>query len=207
MKSLALCVILVCAIIFVLPAAYAHVPYIENEDYSAEHPFVVTDSIENSKALYAWFETGTDVDVYAFEVSEPVTVYAQSLVIACPSLETLLPWFAVVGPGLPVPDEALPFELPAGYGAVVVKNKNPGEQRDTFFEPFSAKTYFDGPDFSQEATTPGSWYVYYWDPYQIGGDYVAVLGLKESFSIPDILRSFINTVIIWFNLELHTTCR
>jgi hypothetical protein len=190
-----------------MPAVHAHVPYIENEDYSAEHPFVVTDSIENSKAVYAWFETGTDVDVYAFEVSEPVTVYANALVIACPSLETLLPWFAVAGPGLPVPDEELPFELPVGYGAVVVPNKNPGEQRDTFFEPFSAKTYFDGPEFSREVTTPGTWYVYYWDPYKIGGDYVAVLGLKESFSILDTVRSLINTVIIWFNLELHTTCR
>ncbi len=193
--------------VFAAPAVNAHVPYIENEDYSAEHPFVVTDSIENSKAIYAWFETGADVDVYAFEVSEPVTVYAQALVIACPSLEELLPWFAVVGPGLPAADEALPFELPAGCGAVVVKNKNPGEERDTFFEPFSAKTYFDGPEFSREVTTPGSWYVYYWDPHKIGGDYVAVLGLKESFSIPDTVRSLINTVIIWFNLELHTTCR
>ena len=207
MKPLASFFTLLCASIFAMPAVHAHVPYIENEDYSAEHPFVVTDSIENSKAVYAWFETGTDVDVYAFEVSEPVTVYANALVIACPSLETLLPWFAVAGPGLPVPDEELPFELPVGYGAVVVPNKNPGEQRDTFFEPFSAKTYFDGPEFSREVTTPGTWYVYYWDPYKIGGDYVAVLGLKESFSILDTVRSLINTVIIWFNLELHTTCR
>jgi len=207
MKLFASLFTLICASIFAMPAVHAHVPYIENEDYSAEHPFVVTDSIENSKAVYAWFETGTDVDVYAFEVSEPVTVYANALVIACPSLETLLPWFAVAGPGLPVPDEELPFELPVGYGAVVVPNKNPGEQRDTFFEPFSAKTYFDGPEFSREVTTPGTWYVYYWDPYKIGGDYVAVLGLKESFSILDTVRSLINTVIIWFNLELHTTCR
>jgi len=207
MKLFASLFTLICASIFAMPAVHAHVPYIENEDYSAEHPFVVTDSIENSKAVYAWFETGTDVDVYAFEVSEPVTVYANALVIACPSLETLLPWFAVAGPGLPVPDEELPFELPVGYGAVVVTNKNPGEQRDTFFEPFSAKTYFDGPEFSREVTTPGTWYVYYWDPYKIGGDYVAVLGLKESFSLLDTVRSLINTVIIWFNLELHTTCR
>ena len=207
MKLFALLFTVIFFQVFAVSAVHAHVPYIENEDYSAEHPFVVTDSIENSKAVYAWFETGTDVDVYAFEVSEPVTVYANALVIACPSLETLLPWFAVAGPGLPVPDEELPFELPVGYGAVVVPNKNPGEQRDTFFEPFSAKTYFDGPEFSREVTTPGTWYVYYWDPYKIGGDYVAVLGLKESFSILDTVRSLINTVIIWFNLELHTTCR
>jgi len=187
--------------------AIAHVPYIEKQDFSEEHPFIVHDSIENSKAIYAWFNTGTDVDVYTFEVSAPVMVYAQAIVIACPSLEGLLPWFAVVGPGLPVPNEELPFNLPDGYGAIVVKNKNPGEPRDTFYEPFSAKTYYDGPEFNQEVTTPGLWYVYYWDPYKIGGDYVAVLGSKESFSLLDTLRSLINTPKIWFNLELHTKCR
>ena len=192
---------------FAVLTAQAHVPYIENKDYSAEHPFVINDSIENSKAIYAWFDTGTDVDVYTFEVSTPVTVYAKAIVIACPSLETPLPWFAVVGPGLPIPDEALPFKLPDGYGAVVVQNKKPGERRVTFYEPFSAKTYFDGPEFNQEVTTPGSWYIYYWDPYKIGGDYVAVLGSKESFSLLDTLRSLINTPKIWFNLELHTKCR
>jgi len=192
---------------FAVLTAHAHVPYIETNDYSAEHPFVVKDSIENSKAIYAWFDTGTDVDVYTFEVSTPVTVYAKALVIACPSLETLLPCFAVVGPGLPISDEELPFELPENYGAVVVQNTKPGERRDTFYEPFSAKTYFDGPEFNQEVTTPGSWYIYYWDPYKIGGDYVAVLGSKESFSLLDTWRSLMNTPKIWFNLELHTKCR
>ena len=189
----------------VLPAE-AHVPHIERKDYSEQKPFIVKDSIENSKAIYAWFETGDDIDVYAFEVSGTARVYAKALVIACPSLENVLPWFAVVGPGLPSPDEELPFTLPEGYGAVVVQNKKPGEPRDTFFEPFSAKTYFDGPEFNQEVTTPGSWYIYYWNPYNSGGDYVAVLGSEESFSFLDTLRSLINTPKIWFNLQLHTKC-
>ncbi len=187
--------------------ATAHVPYIEKKDFSEEHPFIVNDSIENSKAVYAWFDTGTDVDVYAFQVTKPVRVYAQALVIACPSLANLLPWFAVVGPGLPVPDEELLFNLPDGYGAIVVKNKNPGEPRDTFYEPFSAKTYYDGPTFDEEVSTPGQWNIYYWDPYHVGGDYVAILGYKERFSLIDTLRSLINTPKIWFNLELHTKCR
>jgi hypothetical protein len=196
--------------LIVLCAAYpaiAHVPYIEKQDFSEEHPFIVHDSVENSKAIYAWFETAIDVDVYTFEVTKPVRVYVQALVIACPSLKNLLPWFAVVGPGLPLPDEELPFNLPDGYGAIVVKNKSPGEPRDTFYEPFSAKTYYEGPTFDQEMSTRGQWYIYYWDPYHVGGDYVAVIGSKESFSILDTFRSLINTPKIWFNLELHTKCR
>jgi len=207
MKKLFATSVLSLIVICVAHPAIAHVPYIEKRDFSEEHPFVVHDSVENSKAIYAWFETGIDVDVYTFEVTNPVTVYVQALVIACPALEGLLPWFAVVGPGLPVPDEGLPFELPKGYGAIIVQNKNPGAPRDSFFEPFSAKTYYDGPEFNQEVTEPGTWYIYYWDPYQIGGDYVAVIGTNESFSLLNIVRSLINTPKIWFNLELHTKCK
>jgi len=207
MKTLFSIIFLSLIVFCIAHPAFAHVPYIEKRDFSEEHPFVVHDSIENSKAIYAWFETGTDVDVYAFEVKKSVRVYANALVIACPSLEKLLPWFAVVGPGLPVPNEELPFNLPDGYGAIVVQNKQPGEPRDTFYEPFSAKTYYDGPAFDQEVSTPGQWYLYYWDPYHLGGDYVAVLGDKETFSFFDTLRALIYTPKLWFNLELHTKCR
>jgi len=207
MKRLFATSVLSLIVLCVAHPAIAHVPYIEKRDFSEEHPFVVRDSVENSKAIYAWFETAIDVDVYTFEVTKPVRVYVQALVIACPSLKNLLPWFAVVGPGLPLPDEELPFNLPDGYGAIVVKNKSPGEPRDTFYEPFSAKTYYEGPTFDQEMSTRGQWYIYYWDPYHVGGDYVAVIGSKESFSILDTFRSLINTPKIWFNLELHTKCR
>jgi hypothetical protein len=207
MKKLFSISVLSLMVLCVAHPAIAHVPYIEKRDFSEEQPFVVHDSVENSKAIYAWFETGIDVDVYAFQVTKPAHVYAQALVIACPALEGLLPWFAVVGPGLPALDEELPFKLPDGYGAIVVKNKTPGEPRDTFYEPFSAKTYYDGPEFNQEVTTPGTWYIYYWDPQQLGGDYVAVIGTNESFSLLNIVRSLINTPKIWFNLELHTKCQ
>ena len=70
-----------------------------------------------------------------------------------------------------------------------------------------ALSNFSDPSRGNEVSTPGSWDIYYWDPYKIGGDYVAVLGSKESFSLLDTWRSLINTIIIWFNLELHTECR
>ena len=51
--------------------------------------------------------------------------------------------------------------------------------------------------------TSGTYYVYYWDHYQTGGDYVAVLGYKEQFPPVDILRSIINVPLIRHNRELH----
>lgn len=190
----------------IVPPVQAHVPYIELLDYSEKRPFIITDSVENSKSIYAWFESPTDIDVYTFEVTDPVRLFANAIVPVCPGYEDLLPWLAVVGPNLPAPEEELPFSLPEGYGAVVVENLAPGEPRETFYEFFGAKYYYDAPAFDEEISEPGTWYVYYWDPYQVGGDYVAVIGAEEVFSLSDIIRSLIVTPLIWFNLELHIRC-
>jgi hypothetical protein len=194
----------------------AHVPFFEQTDYTEQRPFKVKDSIENSKAIYAWFETdddinilhrsGPDIDVYAFEVTEPVRVRANALVPVCSGYEVLLPWFAVVGPGLPEIGEELPFTLPEDYGAIVVPNLDPDEPRDIFFEPFGAKDYYDGPSFDQQVSEPGTWYLYYWDPLEVGGDYVAAIGNNETFSFIDTLRALIITPLIRANTELHTEC-
>ena len=104
------------------------------------------------------------------------------------------------------PEEALPFKLPDGYGAVVVQNKKPGEPRDTFYEPFSAKTYYDGPEFNQEVTTPGLW-IFTTRIRKNWRRLCCCAWVKESFSLLDTLRSLINTPKIWLNLELHTKCR
>ena len=125
-------VFVVLGILLVAGSVLAHVPYIEHSDYTALRPFVVKDSIENSKAVYAWFETGTDVDVYTFEVTGPSRVVVQALVPVCPTYAQLLPWFAVVGPGLPEPAEDVPFRIPNGYGAIVGENVAPGAPRTTF---------------------------------------------------------------------------
>lgn len=206
MRKLAIIFTLLLVLGIMASSTIAHVPYIEFRDYTEQKPFQVKDSIENSKSVYAWFETGTDVDMYTFEVTDPVSVYANALVPVCPGYEELLPWLAVVGPGLPEPEGDVPFTIPEGYGVVVIENLAPGESRENFYEPFGAKYYYDAPAFDQEVSERGTWYIYYWDPYEMGGDYVAVLGFEEVFSLPDIIRSLIITPLIWFNIELHTKC-
>jgi hypothetical protein len=187
--------------------AAAHVPYREKKDSSFEQPFRVKGSVENSIAVYAWLETGNDTDVYRLEITRPVRLYCNAIVPVCPAYEQFLPWMAVAGPGLAPPDEPLPFDLPQGYGAVVLKNTPPGQERKTFYEPFGGKSYYDAPAFDQTISRTGPWYIYIWDPSGMGGDYVAVIGYKEHFSLPDIFRALINTPKIRFNRELHTDCR
>ena len=59
------------------------------------------------------------------------------------------------------------------------------------------------PVFDEIVDQPGIYYVYYWDPYESGGDYVAVLGRTEFFWFIDIIRALIITPLIRRDFELH----
>lgn len=192
-------------------ATLAHVPYLERTDYTWEAPFRVRGSITQSIAVYAYLDPSTseaiEVDVYQFNISGPTRIYVQALVPACPVYAAFRPSFAIVGPGLPVPEAQLPFELPEGYGAIIVADYDPPQEWPIFYEPFSNKRYHDGPLFDQTLSTPGTYYVVYWDPAGTGGDCVAVLGYVEIWRFWDIIRALVNTPKIRWGLELHTDCK
>ena len=168
-------------ITFMIVPADAHEVLSEGSDFSQENPFAVAGSMENAKAVYARLEPASDIDVYSFTVTTPVRVHARAFVPLAKGVEQFLPSLAVVGPGLPAAAEKLPFTVPQGYGAVVVNNTPPGVKRPIFFEPFSGTEYYDAPAFDQTVSIAGKWYVYYWDPYRMGGDYVAILGFREKY--------------------------
>ena len=189
--------------------ALAHVPYFEHYNFSEDRPFLVRKMVTQSKAIYAWLETDgvhpcTDIDVYRIPVRRQVPMYVELLVpVVDDYYEDFLPWFAVVGPGFPDPTYDLPFTIPDGYGAVVKENVGPGEERETFFEFFGNKSYYQGPIYEEVFTQTGIYYVYVWDPYERGGDYTLVLGTLEIWGPLDILRALIYTPLIRRGLELH----
>lgn len=197
------------------PPARAHVPYFEHRDFTEDAPFEIPYTIEQSIAAYAWLETdgihpSEDVDVYAFDYPPngmaPVRVYVELLVPVCPSYETFVPWFALVGPGLPPPAQALPFTVPEGCGVRVFENTGPGEPRESFYEPFGDKSYYKGPIFDEILPGAGRYFLYFWDPYEQGGDYVAVIGGKEIWRPRDIVRALVFTPQIRKDQELHVDC-
>src|SRR5210317_2060291 len=105
MKALLIISIVFC---FAWPSS-AHVPYIEFWDYSERWPFWPRHTIDQSIAVYAWLENegagySEDMDIYAFEIQEPARIYLELLVPVCAGYEEFVPWFALVGPQLPVPD-------------------------------------------------------------------------------------------------------
>ena len=188
----------------------AHVPYLERSDYSEENPFYVWKMIEKSKAFYAWLEnegenTGDDIDVYMFKVkNKPVNIYVELIVpVVNDYYAYFVPWYALIGPGLPEITQNLPFDVPSGYGGIIMQNVEPGVERETFFEPFGGKSYYKGPILDENISESGTYYLYCWDPYESGGDYVLVIGKGEFFGPIDIIRGIINTVIIRRDGELH----
>ncbi|MDP8223924.1 MAG: hypothetical protein P9L99_11230 [Candidatus Lernaella stagnicola] len=186
----------------------AHVPYVEHADFTGQRPFVMTGNPEQSIAVYAWLETdfvspADDIDVYQFELVEEALVYAELIVPACVGYEDYAPWYAVVGPNFPQPTQPLPFNLPEGYGAVVMENTEPGEPRTTFYEFFGNQTYYEGPVFEHVIDQPGVYYVVVWDPWELGGDYTLALGKEEIWGLTDILRALIVTPWIRQDRVLH----
>lgn len=188
---------------------YAHVPYFERTDFTINKPFVVKKIVSQSKAVYAWLAHNdtnpcNDIDVYQFEIKRTMKMYVELIVpVVGDYYKNFVPWFALVGPGLPDPGMDLPFQLPNGYGAIVKENVKPGDPRETFYEPFGNKSYYKGPVFFEKLNTTGKYFVYCWDPYKSGGDYTIVLGYLEIWGPLDIIRALIYTPMIRKGLELH----
>jgi len=189
----------------------AHVPYFEHKDYSEEKPFNVRKIVTQSKAIYSWLENnGTgqceDIDVFKFKLFRPVTMYIELIVPVVDNYyKDFVPWFALVGPGLPDPGQELPFDIVEGYGAIVMENVEPGEPRETFYEVFGNKSYYKGPVFKEELNETGLYYIYCWDPYENGGDYTLVIGNLEIWGPFDIIRALYYTPKIRRGEELHIT--
>ena len=206
------CVVSALLCIFSVPVQ-AHMPSIERRDYTEQRPFQVRGTIEKGQAIYAWLDSGSDIDVYRFTVTKKeldekggVRLRVRANMPACKDAPEFLPWLAVVGPGLPPPTEEIPFTVPEGYGAVVVKNTEPGAEKTFFYEQYSKKSYYIMDNYEYTITEPGTWYLYYWDPYGQGGDYLAVWGVYDGFGPGDGLKMLFNLPAIVSDRIMHTDC-
>lgn len=184
----------------------AHVPYIEDSDFSSDMPFVVQ-NVPQSKAMYAWLEGPRDVDHYSIAVSEPTRIYMHMNIPYCAEYGEFTVTYALVGPGLPAPDATLPVSLPEGYGAIIVRDEfSSADDRSVMYEPFSARTYWEGAEYSITVDEPGEYSMIVWHESGAKGDYVAVIGDKEQFGPKDMWLAMTNTPGIRRGDELHVGC-
>lgn len=179
----------------------AHVPYLEETDFSIARPFLNAD-VSQSIAVYAWLDSPGDVDVYLCWVTEPTRLFAEILVPVCEAYRDFYPSFAVLGPDLPAPS----IPLAGRYRVAPVVWQGANETRETFFEPFGGKHYYQGPGFDRDVSAPGLYAILVWDPQGSRGDYVLPIGLEERWPLLAILRALAITPKIRLNEELHSTC-
>jgi hypothetical protein len=174
------------AALLILPAVgAAHVPYLEERDYSAEAPLAI-ENVTNSKALNARLEPAGDVDFFSIRLAAPTRLLISSNVPFCPQYRDFSVTFALIGSGLPPPEVKLPVPLPDGTGAIVVRDviADPG-QRAVYFEPISGRQTWPGPDLVRDRVPPGDYRVIFWNEQGRAGDYIGVIGETDIFGPAD----------------------
>lgn len=225
-------VVFLIAVLLVAFSAYAHVPYMEETDFSWANPFVIAPAadggppnIMRSKAIFAYMDNN-DIDVYTFTLIpsdfmkpildangqpqfdengnmimqySPVLVTASALPPACMQYKHFYPKTALLGIGLPAVPEGLPFDVPAGYGAIVADHPKE-DMRETFFEAgitwflpkgLSQDCLYNSPwscdytnTISQPVFNPGTYYIVMFNDTGRPGDYTANIGVLEGFDGP-----------------------
>ena len=186
--------------------AGAHVPYLEEQDFSPDKPFTVK-NIRQSKAMYAYIENESDVDHYVMQIDEPTYIYLHTNIPYCAEYSNFTVTYALTGPDLPAPEVSLPIELPEGHGAIVINDDfSSTDERIVMFEPFSARTYWEGPDYSITVEQPGEYQMVVWQENGKPGDYIAVIGREEIFGPADWARAAKYTPRIRAGEELNTNC-
>ena len=82
-----------------ITAAAAHVPYLEQNDFTAEQPFRCP-SARQSIAVYAWLDKTNDVDFFSVTAYGDVSFFSELLVPVFEPYSEFRPSLALIGPGI-----------------------------------------------------------------------------------------------------------
>lgn len=114
---------------------------------------------------------------------EDAGLYVQLGVPVIDRLSDYRPSVAILAPGLPELDEDLPFEVPDGFGGLVIHTEGVDQPED-FYEPFSQTDSW----ILHEETIPvpaGEGYVVAWHPGRETGKLWVATGTVEDFGPED----------------------
>lgn len=173
--------------LWVLGVAFAHKPWVAGPDqYRSPDSALFVDELDVSIALYGELSCAAPALWVSFEAEPGERLFVQ---LGLPELTRQQDWrpsVAVIAAGLPAPDVALPFELPAGLGAWVFPT-DAVDQPEPFFEPFSGTSSWILTTETVELPG-GPGYVVAWDPAGLVGKLWVATGDRESFTTEDFER-------------------
>ncbi len=169
--------------------AYAETPILESRapegDYGGfDQPQFVPD------AHFMWFVMGqlqhqADIDVVTFDYQAGQMMRGIIFIPVNDDLHAFSPSLALVGPGLPAPEEKLPFAIPAGMGAVIAHS----DANETYFDIFTQINFY--PRAKVEAIAPQNarYYIVVFGKPVGSSRYALDVGIMETYA-PDVLARY-----------------
>jgi len=174
--------LLICSLLLlmVLPqnTAFAHQPYCEQTDLTAENPWQVPDATV-SYAYFGNLYPETDIDYFTFDAAEGQSVLLSLSIPAYDGAEEYAPVMVLMGPGI---EGDVPASLPdvisvaADHGAMMVPV---GEEPEYWFEPFGGQYYYNWENYFFETPEDATYTVALWHPQGELGRYSFVVGEEE----------------------------
>lgn len=164
----------------IVATASAHKPSFDGGHISAESAYQVADP-DISIVVYHDIQCDTDQLWFELEAEAGFELYVQLGVPEIARLEAYRPSVALLAPGLPAADEALPFDVPHGLGVEVFHSDQvdvPGE----FYEPFTQTASWVMVEERVTLPDDGVAYLVAWDPAGWTGKLWLATGEVEDFS-------------------------
>jgi hypothetical protein len=161
--------------------ARAHFPHLSDGTYGdAASAFVVEDPAV-SMVLYHPVTCDALQLWLTFEAEAGFPLIGQLAVPKLARLTDYRPTLALIGPGLPAPTVALPFELPEGAGAQVWETT--AVEPEEFFEPFTGTTSWILVKIEEQPLpAAGRFWLVAWSSTRQTGKLWVTVGIEEDFS-------------------------
>jgi hypothetical protein len=137
-----------------------------------------------SQVVYGDLATARPSLWIAVDAAAGRDLYVQLGVPALGRLRAFRPQMAILGPGLPA--LALPFEVPAGVGAILVVTSSVADGI-FFHEPFTDTDSWVLGEATVHLSEPGTYYVVVWSSSLVDGKAWVAVGQREAFGWSDIL--------------------
>jgi hypothetical protein len=138
---------------------------------------------------FMWFVLGelssaSDVDMARFDYQAGERFKAEIFIPGHEELRSFNPYLALVGPGLPSPDQPLPFAIPDGMGAIVATSQATYD----YFDIFTQMVYFPRAKIEVVMPQTGRYYVAVWGQPVGMARYALDIGIMENFAPHVLIR-------------------
>ncbi len=171
--------------------ASAHSPIIAGGNDSLDRAVFIDDPAK-SWAVFSSLAAGGTAQFYKFEMSEGDRIYFM-LQISPESRESgFSPLIAIIGPGMPSPPDALPFEVPEGSGVLIIEGR-PSDSAS--YEGFTPAVFYRVVSYSSPAPATGTYYLTVFG--ETPGSYSLAIGYKEEFTPYEWAIIPINQLLIY----------